>query len=407
MRAPSFSASFRSKSHFFTLIGALGVVLGCGSEASQNDDVLGTDGTSGGAGGSPPSSQAVAEALLPEAPVLHTIYTPRARRSATALAFNPGVEDELWAVLRQFPVDDPCTSTDTTGCSALIGEVAIISAASSEEPSTQVKRDDNAWHFMRRPTSIAFGDNGNLATCSEARTGNFEDEAADFNGPTLWSSDPAIFGVEPEPGQNGRHIDMLHSTPFCMGIAHEAGNAYWAFNGNVGALDRYDFHEPHEIGGEDHSDGELHRYVEGELLRVPEVPSHLVLDRETALLYVADTGHGRIARLDITSGFPIGEATPNYDRLHVHEQMGGATLVDVVPPGTVERPSGITLHRGVLLVTDNATSTVHAFDRNGAPLRSLQTGLPAGSLAGIAVGPDGKVYLTDLLTGAVYRLDVP
>lgn len=395
MREPS-PANRRSRralsARCLALVGALGLTIGCSSESLEPQER--NEKTD-----SPPGS------VFPGAPILTTLYTPKAKRSATALAFNPLVEGELWVTLRQFPVDAPCTDTVSAGCNALIGEVAIVSDAGSGEPTTRIARDGNAWHFMRRPTSIAFGDNGNLATCPEARTGNYENEPADFAGPTLWSSDPAIFGVRPEPGQNGTHLDMLHSTPFCMGIAHEVDNVYWTFNGKLGALDRYDFNEPHVIGGEDHTDGELYRYVEGELLRVPEVPSHLVVDRSAGVLYVADTGNGRIASLDITAGTPIGDTEPDYDGLAIHKRMGGAELVDVVPPGTLSRPSGLTLDGRTLLVTDNATSTIHAFDRDGTWLDAWETGLPEGSLAGITVGPDKKIYLSDLLTGSVYRID--
>ena len=142
-------------------------------------------------------------------------------------------------------------------------------------------------------------------------------------GPTLWSSDPAIFGVKPLPSQNGTHLDMLHDSPFCVGIAHERDNVYWLFNGLLGALDRYDFREPHEIGGEDHADGELRRFVEGQLLRAPETPSHLVIDKSSGLLYAVDGGHARILRLDTTSGIENGEV-PTNDPLLVHARMQDA-----------------------------------------------------------------------------------
>ena len=35
----------------------------------------------------------------------------------------------------------------------------------------------------------------------------------------------------------------------------------------------------------------------------------------------------------------------------------------------------------------------------------LKLGLPAGSLAGFTFGPDGKIYLVDLVSSRVYRLD--
>jgi hypothetical protein len=335
---------------------------------------------------------------------LVTLFEPSRPVSATALAFDPTRPGELWMTLREFPVDAPCTSDVTTGCQALVGRVAVIQNATGDDPSATVKTDDNAWHFMRRPSSIAFGDNGNFATCGEHRTANWDDEAVDYMGPTLWSSDPAIFGVEPPPQKNGTHLDMLHSTPFCMGIAHERDNVYWLFNGQLGSLDRYDFREPHEIGGEDHSDGELRRFAEGELLRAPETPSHLALDKRSGLLYVVDTSNGRILRLDTASGIEDGNV-PSNDPLQVHARMTNAVLEELVTAGTLEQPSGITLGGDFLFVTDRAKNQLFAFDLDGKLLRAVDSGLPAGSLSGIAFGPDQRLYLSDLATGNAYRVE--
>jgi len=208
----------------------------------------------------------------------------------------------------------------------------------------------------------------------------------------------------PKAGQNGTHIDMLHESPFCMGIAYERDNAYWVFNGQLGALDRYDFHAPHVVGGEDHSDGELSRYVEGQLERVPEVPSHLALDRSHGQLYVADTAGGRILRLAIGSGVP-GANVPTLEQIPIHRRMEGATLDELVAPGSLSAPSGIALTVDRVIATDNATSRIWWFKLDGSPLGSVDTGLPAGSLSGVAVGPDGKLYLSDLRTGAAYRVE--
>lgn len=336
---------------------------------------------------------------------LVSLYDPPAGWSATALAFDPARNGELWVTLRQFPDSRPCTSqaTEQTGCSALIGQVALVKQA-TDAPAMQLKRDGNGWHFLRRPTSIAFGDNGHLSTCGEARTDNYEDEPIDYSGPVLWSSDPAIFGVKPEPGQNGRHIDMLHETPYCMGIAHESANVYFAFNGQLGAIDRYDFKQPHVIGGEDHSDGELYRFVEGELLRTPEVPSHMMLESGERELYIADTGHGRVVRLDIETGAP-GADVVAYDPIAVHRAMEGAVLEDVVPAGSLTSPSGVLVSSRFLIVTDTATSIIHWFDHAGVALGSFDTGLPTGSLSGITAGADGKLYLSDMKTGSAYRVE--
>jgi hypothetical protein len=357
-----------------------------------------------------PPDESQAAPATPEAQAVPTsvqlvpLYAAPAAWTATALAFDPQRTGELWLTLRRVPSNKACLETARTGCAALEGEVALVKGATSDAPTMKIEKDGNAWHFMRRPTSIAFGENGNLATCGEARTDNYEDDPIDYSGPVLWSSDPAVFGAVPKAGQNGTHLDMLHESPFCMGIAYERDNVYWVFNGKLGALDRYDFHAPHVIGGEDHSDGELSRYVEGQLERVPEVPSHLALDSGRRQLYVADTAGGRILRLAIDSGVP-GASVPTLEMIASNRRMDGATLEVVVAEGSLSAPSGIALTADRLIATDNATSRIWWFKLDGSPLGSVASGLPAGSLSGVAVGPDGKLYLSDLLTGTAYRVE--
>ena len=97
--------------------------------------------------------------------------------------------------------------------------------------------------------------------------------------------------------------------------------------------------------------------------------------------------------------------TPVYEEFAVNQRIDGAILADVVPPGVVQAPSGLELYEGVLYVTDNATSRIHAFSKAGEELRFLDTGLPPGSLAGVTIGPDGKAYFVEKPTGAVFRID--
>ncbi len=377
--------------HWLCSISLCALSFGCTSQAIDSPDE------------GPASQASQVESLTPQ-----VVYTPKAKveLSAAALAFNPTIEGELWVALRQFPSGLPCTQTVDTGCAALPGVMAVVSDATSATPSAELKEDGNSWHFMRRPAAMAWSEGLLFATCGEALTDNYEDDDIPYAGPVLWSSDPAIFGVEPLPEQNGTHLDMLHETPYCMGIAHEADNAYWAFNGLAGSLDRVDFHAPHQIGGENHSDGEVHRYIAGQLLRVPEVPSHLVYDKMRSLVYVVDTGHARVLSVDPSTATP-GDEIKKYELLAASGAMEGAEVSTLIAAGKLERPSGIALADDVLYVTDNATSRIHTFDITGKALRIFDTGLPAGSLAGITLGPDGSLYLSDLLSGSAYRIDVP
>ena len=386
------------------------LVVACGTDPASHADPgpdlgaaseedLATSGIIGSGDGSP------------ESVALTVVYDPSQHPDGTlleptALAWNTSRPSELWVTLRHAPEDTPCNKDTRTSCTWLWGYAAIISGADDGAPSVEVKWDENAWHFMRRPTSIAWGDGDLFATCAEARTSNYEDDPIPYNGPVLWSSDPSIFGVPAAPNSptGSTHIDMLHESPYCMGIAHERDNVYWTFNGDAGSLDRYDFHAPHAPGEDDHSDGELWRYAAGQLSRVPNVPSHLAYDAASQILYAADTGHQRIVGLHTTTGSP-GADVDTYDPIATHVGMSGAKLDVVVPPGTMAMPSGLALHQNVLFVTDPPSHRVLAFDLEGRLLRTLDVGLPGGALGAVGVSPNGVAYISDRASGRVLRID--
>lgn len=71
----------------------------------------------------------------------------------------------------------------------------------------------------------------------------------------------------------------------------------------------------------------------------------------------------------------------------------------------MKKPSGIEIINGEIWVTDHETSTIVVFDKQGKEKRTYRTQLSAGSLAGLAEGKDGKVYLVDMNRFRVYRLD--
>jgi hypothetical protein len=320
----------------------------------------------------------------------------------TGLAWHGMKRAELWVTLRFGPDPRAC---DTGPCPWLEGHVAIVTDADTADATVEMKVDENSWHFMRRPAGIAWGAGEFFATCSEARTGNSESQALSYNGPTLWTADPTIF-AQPLPGDaNGTHIDMLHSSPFCMGIAHEVDNVYWVFNGDAGSLDRYDFHEPHEPGGEDHSDGEVWRYAAGQLLRMPEVPGHLVYDAATRLLYASDPGHSRVIALDTATG-AVTDEIDSYDNLATRALVGGARVTEIVPYAELVLPSGLALVDGVLFIADRASGVISAYDVDAKrKIRSLDTGFGPGALTALSYGPDGKLYASDIVGGRVVRIE--
>lgn len=314
-------------------------------------------------------------------------------KTPTDLDWNPLKPGELWVV--NFKDDS----------------IVTVSDAPTDARAALRRRDAAATHFMPNPTGIAFGAAettfgvpGTFAACGESRNERASGSANDFMGPALWSSDPAVFAKK-DPIGLGSHLDMLHNTPLCMGIAHEKGNRYWVTGGFNRSIDLYDFKRDHDIGQDDHSDGESYQYARGQLGYVAGVPSHLAYKADTQMVYVADTGNKRILSLDAKTGTESGRVRAK-EKMAVSVEMDGATLTDLVPPtfGLVQ-PSGITLDGDMLYVTDHATSKIYAFSLDGKELQRLDTGLPEGSLAGISVGPDGKIYLVDMVESRVLRID--
>ncbi len=311
------------------------------------------------------------------------------------LAFNPRRADELWVV--NYTLDS----------------MVIIHGAPADTRAPELRIDGYALHFMAEVSAIDFGQDettfglpGTFATCGESRnTYNDTQPPNDFMGPALWSSDLTIF-AELNPNGLGSHLDMLHCSPLCMGIAHQEANVYWTFSGLSGAITKYDFMTDNGIGNDDHSDGTAFQYVTGQVAYQPGVPSHLAYDATDRMLYIADTGNARVARLDTTTG-TAGEPIPPLEPMIAFNRIDGAALTEIVPAssGLVERPSGIELRNGFLYVTDNANGRISAFDLTGQRVNWLDTALPAGSLAGLTFGPDGRIYFVDMLGDRVLRID--
>jgi len=324
------------------------------------------------------------------------------------LDFSPAVENELWVVNRS---DDSTT---------------IYSDAGTASQTSRHVVDPYAPHFMEEVSSIAFGaamhsgsDLPNFSTCQEStNTFNGLQEGDEFMGPTLWSSDPAIYG-ETNPAavdylsnlfgmyvDLGSHLDMLHETPLCTGIAWEEDNIYWVVNGKEGAINRIDFQDDHGPGFDDHDDGIIGRYVAGELSRVPDVPSHLEFDQNSAFLYIADTGNNAIKVLDTSSG-TRGNSLPGTEPMVDHYEVDDAsiwTLIDGAVQG-MEQPSGLALVENTLLVTDHGTGIISAFNLDGELIDWVDTGAGSGALMGIVARSLDDIWFVDAKVNMVIRFE--
>ncbi len=286
------------------------------------------------------------------------------------------------------------------------GTVIFFDPGTAEQTSEE-RIDAYGQHFMAYVSSAAFGGNGRFASCQESRDewNVGAQDPDDFMGPSLWPSDLETFAVvgqafPPEGGLEGSHLDMLHQSPWCMGIAHDVDNVYWAFDGMNDTIVRYDFVDDHGAGGGDHSDGIIWRYVDTTVTRVANIPSHMELDHATGMLYIADTGAGRIMRLDTASGTNTGSLPGDWDGA-TYEGVEGADY-QVVVEGLVE-PSGLALYDGRIFVSDHGSGEVIAFELDGTEIERMST--PAERIMGITIGPEGNLWYADALANEVVRVD--
>lgn len=270
------------------------------------------------------------------------------------------------------------------------------------------QRDPNAWHFMNLPAGIAMGDNGNFSTCPGIFDAN-QNGGDPFTGPSLWSSDPAIYAF-PGEGPLGSHLDMLHVNPQSQGIAHERWNRYWVVDGYNGDVVMNDFRTHHGPGNTWHGDAVIRRYSGATIQRDPSdhIPSHCEFDKRTGWLYVVDHGNQRVLRLDTRSGSVSGPATFGPWESYVeYSQVNGCTWETVASTG-LNQPSGIAISGDHLLVGDHANGDIVVYDigvgGGFAERGRIQTG--AAGLMGIEVGPDGRIWFVNATTHQLGRINV-
>jgi len=313
------------------------------------------------------------------------------------LDFHPS-KDELWVVLKE---------TENGG-----GKTALIKKPGKTGQTVLIQKDLNSWHFMSLPTAIAFSPNKGAPDNTFATSPGVFDAnhngGAPFTGPSLWSSNPLIYAQDPGAGLNGSHIDMLHESPYSMGICADTNNIFWVNDGYHNTVVRYDFKADHGPGASYHGDGVIRQYSGLNLKEDPtwHIVSHLVLDKTTRWLYIADTGNKRIVRLNTSTGSKAGNLTPyEYPMAEYSNYTGFSTNV-FVSTGLTE-PSGIDMIGNRLIVSDHSNGDILVYGLGGTTgtyLGKIQTG--AAGIMGVKINPaDGKIWYVNATTNQVVRLN--
>lgn len=303
---------------------------------------------------------------------------------------NPARPNELWIINK----DNAMTG----------GSTVMISNVADPNQAFDWRRDGNARHFMSQPSALSFSkENYNWATTHNIQDGNHL--GGTFAGPSLWSSNLDIYAKDHGADKNGSHLDMLHGSPFSMGIETHKDNAYWVFDGYNKEIVFYEFNNDHGPGNHDHSDGVIHRYSDFELTRNPDVPSHLVLDINKKWLYIVDGGAKRILRMDVTTGNTLKTLPIRNEPLAEHLEIGGTTWEVFVPESFgLKNPCGIELVGNRLFISDYETGEIICFDINTKnEIGRVNTG--KRGIMGIKYGSDKKLYFVNAIENEVKRIN--
>lgn len=290
------------------------------------------------------------------------------------------------------------------------GSMVIVSNTGAPNQTDVFKKDTHSGHFMVEASAMAFSENGEWAAVSEVQ--NTSSGNSTFMGPGLWSGDRALFATV---FQNnwvsglplGSHLDMLHQSPFAMGIASDSAKVYWVMDGHFGNIVRYDFVEDHGPGYDDHGAGKIWRYIDVPVTRVAGKPSHMAIDHENRWLYYIDGVSKQIRRLAMDSGAETGNLTvpaTSNEPLASYKKVEGAT-VEVVDTWTSGQPCGMDYTDGRLIVSDNTTGDIKLYDVSGLPtlMGTIATGQPG--IMGLEIGPDARIYFANYTGNKVVRID--
>ena len=321
--------------------------------------------------------------------------------SPTDLEFHPGRVNELWVANK---------ATDS---------ITIVHDTGLDNQTSETRLDVNRNHFLEEVSAISFGSyhpefDWQWGSAQESlNTYNGQGNPNYFMGPALWPSSLDHFAVENqnnEDGLLGSHIDMLHESPYGVGIAHDYDNVYWYNDGYYGELVRYDFMMDHDTGGHNHSDGVVQRYSEIQLNHSYGTPGHMVLDKETDILYISDVGGDRViwVNTDDTT-YQTENIMNDSSRLETLSEYSRISGVEwgVLIEG-VNRPSGIALDGDQLFVSLNEDNSIVSYNLNSDGKSAVEVAIintSASSIMGIEIGPKGHLFYVDNARDEVVRVD--
>jgi WD40 repeat protein len=132
----------------------------------------------------------------------------------------------------------------------------------------------------------------------------------------------------------------------------------------------------------------------------------MILDDESGLLYIADTGNQRILKFNTNSGNFDYNLTPYGENLAQYWMMENAEW-DVYISEGLDKPSGIDLFEDRLVVGDYASGMIVIYDISTNPpvaLGSIDTG-NENNIMGIKIGPDQKIWYVNYERDEVIRID--
>lgn len=290
--------------------------------------------------------------------------------------------------------------------------ITIAHNIGTPQQSIVQKADSRRSHFMWRTQALAFGVNGTFATAQNGQNGTFlgnEYNEYLFMGPTLWSSDTAIFASRNQTsnGYLGSHLDMLHQSPYNLGIAHETASKYWVSDARYNDICSYDFQNPHEVGGTDHRDGIIYRYVDVKITPGKYgIPAHMVKDKSSNWLYFIDGGAKIVKRLDITSsqeGDTLEMPSFSGEWVQLFKSKIGGTVETVVTADTAT-PVGIDCRDGILYVSYYETGEIKLFDINNnfSEIETINTKSPG--IMGITVNKLGDIWVANHDSSSVLKI---